>query len=293
MPIPARRKAGTLPAWHGLPFHRGANGCAMNRFIRKSWYTLTEAADYLTQNRQGDAKVTASDVLQFAMDGEITLSIRITQTNTTPLLFAELAPGRDLSKPETEQSKELRESNKSHPLSGGLVFEHKAFEAIYLGTGCLNVDVWDIAGGRFFATLWDSSKSPDAPGLDRFDSAISKLPYRFVEGLVLITFDRAFAVSVPIEEMPDGSYLGLRISELSQLLKDDPANTERQDYPPQLEALTLAWRKNWKNADPTDRSTCPKKESVKDWLMGQGFSAKNADAGATIIKPQWATDKGW
>jgi len=29
MPIPARRKAGTLPAWHGLPFHRGATGGAM------------------------------------------------------------------------------------------------------------------------------------------------------------------------------------------------------------------------------------------------------------------------
>jgi hypothetical protein len=72
-----------------------------------------------------------------------------------------------------------------------------------------------------------------------------------------------------------------------------PAENDRKEYPPQLEVLTLAWRKNWKNADPTDRNTCPKKESVKNWLMRQGFSAKNADAGATIIKPQWATDKGW
>jgi len=72
-----------------------------------------------------------------------------------------------------------------------------------------------------------------------------------------------------------------------------PADDDRKEYPPHLEALILAWRKNWKNADPTDRSTCPKKESVKGWLMEQGLSAKNADAGATIIKPQWATDKGW
>jgi hypothetical protein len=70
-------------------------------------------------------------------------------------------------------------------------------------------------------------------------------------------------------------------------------NAEHHEYPPQLETLTLAWRRNWKNADPTDRSGCPKKDSVKAWLMDQGLSAKNADAGATIIKPQWAIDKGW
>lgn len=71
------------------------------------------------------------------------------------------------------------------------------------------------------------------------------------------------------------------------------ADPERHEYPPYLEALIIAWRKNWKNADRTDRSACPRKEDVKAWLMAQGFSAKNADAGATIIKPQWAIDKGW
>jgi hypothetical protein len=71
------------------------------------------------------------------------------------------------------------------------------------------------------------------------------------------------------------------------------SDNERQDYSPQLETLILAWRKNWKDADRNDRSGCPKKDDVKAWLVEQGFSAKNADAGATIIKPQWATDKGW
>ena len=268
----------------------------MKRLIRKSWYTLTEAADYLTQNSQGDAEVTTSDVLQLAMDGEITLSIRITQAGTTLLPFAELAPG-DLLAPETELSKKLREGNPSHPLSDVLCFDRGSFNPIFLGNGCIYTGVWDIAfigsGERFFGMLWDISKLPDAPSLDRLDSTIPKLPYPFEAGLNLIASDRGFALSVPIQAMPEGSYLGAGISALSQLLTEDSTNTEHHEYPPQLETLTLAWRKNWKNADPTDRSTCPKKESVKDWLMGQGFSAKNADAGATIIKPQWATDKGW
>lgn len=68
---------------------------------------------------------------------------------------------------------------------------------------------------------------------------------------------------------------------------------EHQDYPPHLEALILAWRKFWKNADDSDRSACPNKDTVKDWLMTQGLSDKTADAGATIIKPKWAKDKGW
>jgi len=66
-----------------------------------------------------------------------------------------------------------------------------------------------------------------------------------------------------------------------------------QQYPPHLEALVLAWRKYWQNADPDDRTACPKKERVVNSLIEQGFSAKSADAGATIIKPQWAKDKGW
>ncbi|MDO6460970.1 hypothetical protein Q4485_09700 [Granulosicoccaceae sp. 1_MG-2023] len=68
---------------------------------------------------------------------------------------------------------------------------------------------------------------------------------------------------------------------------------DRQHYPPHLEALTLAWHRFWKNADPNDRDTCPKKQDVVDWLEDKGLSQKNADSGATIIKPQWAIDKGW
>src|SRR5690554_5828790 len=46
----------------------------MKPFIRKSWYTLSEAADYLTRTTESGT-VTVSDILQLAADFEISLSI--------------------------------------------------------------------------------------------------------------------------------------------------------------------------------------------------------------------------
>lgn len=262
----------------------------MNRFIQKSWYTLTEAADYLTQNSQGNTKVMTSDILQLALDGEITLSIRITQAGATPLPFAELTLG-DLSAPETERSKKLRENNPSHPLSDVLIFERGALNPIFLGSGHIYTGLWDIAfigsGECFFGMLWNISQLPDAPSLDKLDSTIPKLPSPFEAGLTLVASNRDFALSVPIQALPEGSYLGVRINALSQLLTEASTNTERQDYPANLDALITAWRKHWKNADRNDSSTHSKKPDVKKWLMNQGFSDKTADAGATIITPDW------
>lgn len=84
-----------------------------------------------------------------------------------------------------------------------------------------------------------------------------------------------------------------RIKRRTDAPPTENTSAKSQEYPPHLEALTIAWRKFWKNADPTDRTACPRKPDVVAWLVEQGFSAKNADAGATIIKPQWAIEKGW
>jgi hypothetical protein len=72
-----------------------------------------------------------------------------------------------------------------------------------------------------------------------------------------------------------------------------PADEDSKEYPPQLKALILAWRTNWKNADPEDRTGCPKKNDVEAWLIEQEFSGVTAKAGATIIKPEWARKKMW
>ncbi|MCK0163174.1 hypothetical protein [Marinobacter sp. S6332] len=281
----------------------------MNRFIQKSWYTLTEAADYLTHNSQGDTTVTTSDILQLAMDREITLSIRITQAGDTPLPFAELTLG-DLSIPETEQSKKLRESNPSHPLSDVLLFEGEQFNPIFLGNGDIYTGIWDIAsivsGERFLGILWDISKLPDAPSLDRLDATIPTPPYP----LTLVASNRDFALSAPIEAMPDGSYLGVRITELSELLSE-PENVNASDQLkalpddfralyealgadelPEMDLLITAWRKYWKGRTPNDGKKYPINSEVADWVknrMDRPEQGNNkAKAIASIIRPTWA-----
>ncbi|WP_373190472.1 hypothetical protein [Halomonas sp.] len=94
-----------------------------------------------------------------------------------------------------------------------------------------------------------------------------------------------------LESLVNQGLIKRRADDTGTAASDQPA-AEHQDYPPQLRALMVAWRTHWGNADPDDRTTCPKKSDVVDWLIERGFSAKNADAGATIIKPQWARDKG-
>lgn len=56
-----------------------------------------------------------------------------------------------------------------------------------------------------------------------------------------------------------------------------------------LLVLLLASSRFWKNADPHEKDTWPKSKDVEVWLESQGFSVNTAQAGATIIRPDWTT----
>lgn len=60
----------------------------------------------------------------------------------------------------------------------------------------------------------------------------------------------------------------------------------------ELELLFVAWRRFWKNAIYDDPSTWPTPGTVKDWLVGTGFSVRLAAAGATLVSPKWARRGG-
>lgn len=91
------------------------------------------------------------------------------------------------------------------------------------------------------------------------------------------------------DKLPENSHLVFNRKELQRFISQlgNEEDTDRQDYPTNLDALVTAWRKWWKNADHHDRSTHPKKDNVKSWLTEQGLSDRTADAGATIITPDW------
>ncbi|WP_018403091.1 hypothetical protein [Marinobacter gelidimuriae] len=275
----------------------------MKPLIRKLWYTLTEAANYLTRNTEGDSEVTVSDVLQLAVNEQIALSIKVTGVSDYSVPFGHLIPLGVLS--DGERMDALNREVEISGLTSPTIINSEKFHVAYQGNVMLDVGLWDLefqSAKRILNKLWGDSKTSIDSDIDRLNPWTFKSLYYgpYDDKIVIFDIDLNVIISVPPERIPEGTYLVVKQSELSRLLSEDTstaatgqADDDRKEYPSQLEALTLAWRKNWKNADPADRSTCPKKESVKDWLMGQGFSAKNADAGATIIKPQWATDKGW
>lgn len=66
-------------------------------------------------------------------------------------------------------------------------------------------------------------------------------------------------------------------------------NSNQQTYTSNaLLLLNKASEKFWSNADPDQKDTHPKSETVINWLIGESFSNINARQGATIIRPSWA-----
>lgn len=71
-------------------------------------------------------------------------------------------------------------------------------------------------------------------------------------------------------------------------IDNSPTYGDRTYLSNNLTTLNKAARKWWANADRDDRATHPKTAAVVAWLVQQGFSNKTAEAGATIIRPEWA-----
>jgi len=55
-----------------------------------------------------------------------------------------------------------------------------------------------------------------------------------------------------------------------------------------LALLNQASNRFWSNAVAGDKSTWPDNSEVSSWLQKNNFSKRLADAGATIIRPDWA-----
>jgi len=275
----------------------------MKPLIRKLWYTLTEAANYLTRNTEGDSEVTVSDVLQLAVNEQIALSIKVTGVSDYSVPFGRLIPLCVLS--DGERMDILNREVEISGLTSPTIINSEKFHVSYQGNVMLDVGLWDIefqSAKRMLNKLWGDSKTSIASDIDRLNPWTFKSLYHgpYDDKIVIFDMDSDVIISVPPERIPEGTYLVVKQSELSKLLSEDTstaatgqADDDRKEYPPQLEALISAWRKNWKNADPEDRTGCPKKDDVEAWLIGQRFSGVTAKAGATIIKPEWARKKMW
>ena len=126
-------------------------------------------------------------------------------------------------------------------------------------------------------------------------------------------WDRPIFLSVPDPEtpriakttlraLPDDTFMGITRADLDLLLADNadaPAGGKPkhrfisdEQLPDELDILIAAWRRFWKNSSQRDKSSWPMKTHVESWLKDNGLSGKNADAGATMISPDWARKGG-
>jgi hypothetical protein len=284
----------------------------------KKWLTLEDAAKYLSLTF-GDS-VEPKDLIQMALEGNLALSVMLSENVTAVKYKLNESPHEPLpALPDREQPAfllaklELISRFQWALLLDLNTFYEPDFTNVWNVTGlwgfpCLEHSVnlellsgmlrdllnkheeteYEIAGRG--PIIIENSKTGERMGLVELDEESYGDGYNE---------SRPSSNYNPIYCLSDGHFLGVSQTELQRFAssfdeaatdttnQDTLLSDDHQDYPPHLEALILAWRKNWKNADRYDRSTYPKKDTVKNWLIEQGLSDKTADAGATIITPDW------
>lgn len=288
----------------------------MNRFIRKSWYTLTEAASYLTQNAKGQVQVTVSDLLQLAVEGETTITLRL--FSMAPAAEGELVI---LIRPDDQVGDIKGPPNASINFCSDEKYEDliQPAEIVEPGPPALIFDVWcptaeikhevgfiPVGSGRaIMRSWWLTSLQDSTANLDQ----LRKLPDRDDANL----WEQPIYLSVPdletpriakttLAALPDDTFMGITRADLDLLLADHagaPADGQLhqrliagEQLPDELDILIAGWRRFWKNSSPRDKGSWPTKPHVERWLKDNGLSGKNADAGATMISPDWARKGG-
>ncbi|PSF12359.1 hypothetical protein C7H09_03890 [Marinobacter fuscus] len=230
----------------------------MKPLIRKSWYTLTETADYLARSTEG-GPITVSDILQLAMEGTITLSVKVAETQGSIWPVGEVYPFRHLTQNEKEaMSKALKKDNALGAIPPALYFEDEVYGTVEHRYEPLAVGLWDFyldePAKELITRIWGYSKKEDAPNMERF--RLPKGGAAWTKAFITLVDDTRLTVyRIPARHIFNGNYLAVKRSELSKLLVE-PSNTtsrtpqqpktsraaneqqdpDRQHYPPQTGA---------------------------------------------------------
>jgi|GEM_PF-6978111 len=328
----------------------------MKPLIRKSWYTLTEAADYLTKATEGDP-VTVSDILQLAVEGEISLSFHFfTEVHAEAgrirfnpeLAIAHLPPEEwesYLLHPASMQTNADTDCPAEYKIDHWYLFEVEEDFDVTASPG----EFWELTahgwGKELETELWRLSLEAPASTLNKPASLVSprnKLPgdrsnllpnIRLIGALEPQPFlyllpypaeeeekDAPWVIEINWSELPDDTLIGVAREMLDNLLADQEQDTstaasdqpdpDRQEYPPQLEALPHkflqlyaaiaggelpdleaainAWHLHWHERPARgERDTYPKNPNIQAWLEDRGVSRNKAESIPPLIRPKW------
>lgn len=287
----------------------------MKPLIRKSWYTLTEAADYLTEGTKGRRPVSVANLLQMAEEGAVTLTLQTfadtpgetgelvvrfsdTLTNTAP----ELAPAGarvEFYDAEKSRGRKLRVCPLNDNGPPFLTWQPGERVIVDSGQSTLSYMVTNRALFRFWWRL--SLKADTFDPAQLIAAAKADEPQFLARWLYCSEHHEGHTnfFRIPLAALPDDALIGITAKQLEALLSgnaselaSEPVPAFPDNTPEDIRSLLDAWRLFWTNATPRDRSTRPDRGQVVAWLERQGMSGKLADAGATMITPDWARKGG-
>ena len=76
---------------------------------------------------------------------------------------------------------------------------------------------------------------------------------------------------------------------ISESEHDNDENAPNKFTSKKLQTLNEAAIKFWGNAEPNEKDTHPLKDDITNWLIKNEFTKNMANAGYTIIKPEWGS----
>jgi hypothetical protein len=211
----------------------------MNRFIRKSWYTLTDAADYLSQSIEEDAVVSVSDLLQLAMEGELDLSLRITRYSDEMVKRGSIRSRVDFE--------DIHILVNSAGNFFGMNSRTDQSALADMSPGYIYPDLWDISfignGNKLYSHLWaitvgQANLNPNKITVDEvLQRAIAWGDDEIRRDLIIINRLERDIAALPLKLIPENSCLVVRTANLDKLLASATTNIDT-DHTSTLPATT-------------------------------------------------------
>jgi hypothetical protein len=198
----------------------------MSIFTRKTWYTLTEAVDFINKNTTDNLEAQISDLYQQVANGNLTLTIRL--FSNARASFGRIISPAAAEHPLPKEATLLSES----PCRAGLYFLPDREELILKKGDYWNLTLFgggaDLVERRwrdsFYATSRDTDKllpppfDPDEP-----DDKVQGL--RVPEPIFLKPLSQQetnWVIKLHIRHIPDDAMIGVTAEALDKLLSDAP-----------------------------------------------------------------------
>ncbi|WP_396623202.1 hypothetical protein [Marinobacter sp. W-8] len=205
------------------------------RLKQKEWFTLADAAKYLTDVTEG-AEITEADVIQYALDAELTISVRLNRWTEHCFPYGNLY----LSNNEGPSLKELSEGLQD-PIRDihFLIHRNQQYFVVLRDETNLMPGIYDIANdadsSEIISDLWIALKNgqQDTNG-QTFSSPPALInesgkSVRFCKYINLIDDESRVAIRIPDYQIPPKTYFVVRKAEIDSLTEPSskPENHEK------------------------------------------------------------------